>query len=194
MSAENQAERKKFNFEEMLELSIERDRKIRSSPHLQNKLRMIQESNFESDDDFYSSDDDYTYENPTDEFSNVDNLEGVEGDFEPQVDIKQKLTDVVREIESYVADNYEEQQNPEIFVSCNNLMSCFYDFKAKGVPSPSFGPVILDVYRKLKSNQASTLENQYSSESIFDKLEELNQIVGTLQQASSSQTSFISRF
>lgn len=185
MSAENQGERKKFNFEEMIQLAVERDRQIRSSPFLQNKLRTLNEDIWDNDDAFYNADEQHHYQDPVDEFG----LETQE-EYQPQADIAAQITELVRAIEAFCASNYNEQENPDIFSSCNQLMSCFYDYKAKGTPGPNFGPCILDIYRKLKTSRSTTLANQYTTESIFDTLEQLNQLVGSMNASSMVHNSF----
>lgn len=194
MSVENQGERKKFNFEELLELAMKRDRQIRSSPYLQDKLlKSLNEGQFDSDDSFYDSDDDHYYEDTETEFG-LDYGDEQEEFIEPQTDAKTKIGDLVRTVEQFCASNFNEDENPEVFSSCNQLLSCFYAFKAKGTPGPDFGVCILDLYRKLKSNTATTLANQYTTESIFDTLEELNQLIGAANQGSMVHNSFSSGF
>mgnify|MGYP001458142550 CR=1 FL=1 len=186
MSAENQAERKKFNFEEMISLAIDRDRQIRASPFLQGKLSKLNENQFESDDDFYNSDEEHHYEDPADEYG----LNPQEEELEPEVDSKAQVTELVKTVEEFIGSNYNEQENPEVFMSFNQLMSCFYDFKARGKAGPNFASCILELYRKLKTNKSTSLANQYTTESIFDTLEELNQLIGSMGSNSVPHNSF----
>lgn len=186
MSLRNQAEdpKRKFNFDELIEEAIDRNRKIRSSPFLQGKILNLQEGLYDNDEDFYNSDEGHVYN--TNEFElNPDHLETdlySQSELEPNP--KDRIQELVQKVEQYCNDNYNEEQNPELFSACNELLSAFYKFKAKGRPDTSFGPCVLEIYRNIKTNKSNSLSNQFSTEDIFESLEELNQLLGKLEQTS----------
>lgn len=185
--SENQVEKRKFNFEEMLEEAINRNRRIKLSPHLQNQLLNLQESAWESDADFYNSDEGHIYNSNEFEME----PENLENDLYGQSELgaggqddelEVQMGELIGKIEGYCVDNFDKRQNPELFKAANELMSCFYKFKATGKPDGGFGTAILQLYRNIKNNKADTLANQFNTDSIFDNLEQLNQMIGQVGQ------------
>lgn len=181
-----QVEKRKFNFEEVLQEAIDRNRKIKLSPYLQGELLKINESAWESDSEFYNSDEGHIY---NDEMQDQGPYDQSELEQDVNGDTEEKIGELVKKVEMYCSENYEKSENPDLFRACNELLSSFYKLKASGKPDGNFGSCTLQIYRNLKNNKSDTLANQFSTETIFDELEELNQLIGELSQNSSTMAS-----
>lgn len=180
--SQNPVAKKEFNFLELIQEGVDRRRTINSSIELQNKVLLLKES-WQNDEEFFSSDEGHVYQDQDfmmDPQNMGNDLYG-QAEINPEQDVQDKMSEIVKSIESYCGDNYDRNQNPELHKGLNELMSAFYKFKASG-RADGFGSSILEIYRNLKQNKSNSLANQFSTDTIFDSLEELNQLVGKVGQ------------